>query len=103
MTTTSTIKRIALFGSTGSIGTQALEVIAANPHHFTAEVLTCNANDDLLIKQALHFNPNIVVITDESKYTKVKDALAGTHIKVFAGEAALAEVASMEGHLEMDN
>ena len=89
-------KRIALFGSTGSIGTQALEVIAANAHLFSAEVLTAQSNDELLIKQALAFNPNIVVIGDEKKYLKVKDALSRTHIKVFTGEKALEEVAAMD-------
>ena len=96
MNTTSTIKRIALFGSTGSIGTQALEVIANNPDKFSVEVLTCNSNDDLLIQQARKFNPNVVVITDEAKYKKVKEALADTAIKVFAGEKALEDVASMD-------
>jgi 1-deoxy-D-xylulose-5-phosphate reductoisomerase len=91
-----TIKRIALFGSTGSIGTQALEVIEANPDKFTVEVLTCNGNADLLIQQAIKFQPNIVVITDETKYAKIKDALSHTDIKVFAGERALEEVASMD-------
>ncbi|HMC86321.1 MAG TPA: hypothetical protein VKI61_12385, partial [Chitinophagaceae bacterium] len=66
-------KRIALFGSTGSIGTQALDVIAANAHLFSAEIFTAQGNDELLIKQALQFNPNIVVIGDEKKYPKVKD------------------------------
>ena len=78
------IKRIAIFGSTGSIGTQTLEVIAANPELFSAEILTANNNDDLLIEQALKFNPNIVVIGDDKKYAKVKEALAATDIKVFA-------------------
>ncbi|MFN2439378.1 MAG: 1-deoxy-D-xylulose-5-phosphate reductoisomerase [Chitinophagaceae bacterium] len=96
MDSTSPIKRIAIFGSTGSIGTQALEVIAANPDKFSVEVLTCNGNDDLLIKQALQFNPNIVVVGNEGKYTKIKDALANTDIKVFAGESALEEVAAMD-------
>ncbi|GGH58364.1 1-deoxy-D-xylulose-5-phosphate reductoisomerase [Filimonas zeae] len=88
-------KRIAIFGSTGSIGTQALQVIAANADKFTAEILTAHTNETLLIKQALQFNPNIVVIADDSKYAKVKEALAGTPIKVFAGEKALEEVAAM--------
>jgi 1-deoxy-D-xylulose-5-phosphate reductoisomerase len=88
-------KRIAIFGSTGSIGTQALEVIAANPALFTAEVLTAHTNHELLIEQALKFNPNIVVIGDEKKYHKVKEALAKTTIKVFAGEDALVEVAAL--------
>lgn len=89
-------KRIALFGSTGSIGTQALDVIRANPDLFTAEVLTAQNNDELLVKQALEFHPHIVVIGDEKKYSKVKSALASTDIKVFAGEAALEEVAAMD-------
>lgn len=96
MNQTATAKRIALFGSTGSIGTQALEVIAANPGFFSVEVLTCGGNDDLLIRQALKFNPNIVVVGDEQKYHRVKEALASTDIKVFAGENALEEVASMD-------
>lgn len=96
MSETANKKRIALFGSTGSIGTQALEVIAANPAIFSAEVLTAHGNDELLIKQALQFNPNIVVIGDERKYPKVKEALAQTDTKVFAGEKALEEVASMD-------
>ncbi|MCF1713724.1 1-deoxy-D-xylulose-5-phosphate reductoisomerase [Flavihumibacter sp. RY-1] len=89
-------KRIALFGSTGSIGTQALAVIEANPQLFTAEILTAQQNDELLIKQALQFQPNTVVIGDESRYQKVKQALAGTDIKVFAGEKALEEVAALD-------
>ena len=89
-------RRIAVFGSTGSIGTQALAVIAANPGLFSAEILTAYSNEELLIEQALRFNPNIVVIGDEKKYLKVKDALASTDIKVFAGEKSLEEVAAMD-------
>ena len=89
-------KRIAIFGSTGSIGTQALEVIAANPTLFSAEVLTAQSNDTLLIEQALAFNPNVVVIGDEKKYLTVKEALSKTDIKVFAGEQALVEVAALD-------
>ena len=96
MNQTTSAKRIALFGSTGSIGTQALEVIAANPDKFSVEVLAAGNNDELLIRQALQFNPNIVVISDERKYQKIKDALAQTDIKVFAGEKALEEVALMD-------
>jgi len=91
-------KRIAIFGSTGSIGTQALDVIRANPHLFTAEILTAQSNDDLLIKQALEFDPNVVVIGDQRKYQKIKDALAATTIKVFAGENALVEAAAMDAY-----
>jgi 1-deoxy-D-xylulose 5-phosphate reductoisomerase len=89
-------KRIAIFGSTGSIGTQALEVIAANEDLFSVEVLTAQNNDELLVQQALRFNPHIVVIGDERKYNKVKDALSSTDIKVFAGEKALEEVAALD-------
>jgi 1-deoxy-D-xylulose-5-phosphate reductoisomerase len=90
------IKRIAIFGSTGSIGTQALEVIEANPDKFSAEVLTAHNNEELLIAQALRFKPNIVVIGDEKKYLKVKEALSSTDTKVFTGEKALVEVAGMD-------
>lgn len=96
MNTATGIKRIAIFGSTGSVGTQALEVIADNRDLFSVEVLTGNGNDDLLVQQALTYKPNIVVITDESKYGNVKEALFGTDIKVFAGEKALEEVAALD-------
>ncbi len=89
-------KRIALFGSTGSIGTQALEVIRSNNSMFSVEVLTAQNNDELLIKQALEFDPNLVVIGDEKKYGKVKEALKNKPIKVFAGEKALEEAAAMD-------
>ncbi|MBC8033287.1 MAG: 1-deoxy-D-xylulose-5-phosphate reductoisomerase [Chitinophagaceae bacterium] len=96
MTGENTQKRIAIFGSTGSIGKQALEVIASNSSLFSVEILTANSNADLLIEQALKFTPNLVVIGDESKYLKVKEALASSHVKVFAGEKALEEAASMD-------
>ena len=89
------MKKIAIFGSTGSIGTQALEVVRANPDRFSVEVLTAHANDELLIRQAIEFKPNVVVIVDETKYLKVKDALANEDVKVFAGEAALEQAAGM--------
>lgn len=89
-------KRIALFGSTGSIGTQALEVIEEHPDLFDVEILTAHTNEELLIKQALHFKPNAVVIVDEKKYKKVKEALASTDTKVFAGEAALEQAADFD-------
>lgn len=89
-------RHIAILGSTGSIGTQALEVIAANPDSFQLEVLTANGNADLLIAQALQFRPNAVVIGNEQHYTKVKDALFDEGIKVFAGEDALAQIVEME-------
>ena len=96
MTDQSTKKRIAIFGSTGSIGTQALEVIRANDHLFEVEILTAQTNDELLITQALEFRPNAVVIGDDTKYQKLKDALSSTDIKVFAGEDALVEVADFD-------
>ncbi|MFN4286069.1 MAG: 1-deoxy-D-xylulose-5-phosphate reductoisomerase [Lacibacter sp.] len=89
-------KRIAVFGSTGSIGTQALDVIRANPQHFEVEILTAHSNEELLIQQAIEFEPNAVVIVDEKKYEKVRTALASTPVKVFAGEQALEEVAAFE-------
>ena len=91
-----TQKRIAVFGSTGSIGTQALDVIRANPTLFSAEILTAQTNDTFLVQQALEFNPNIVVIGDDKKYQAVKEALSSTNVKVFAGEKALEEVAAMD-------
>jgi 1-deoxy-D-xylulose-5-phosphate reductoisomerase len=96
MTSEQPTKRIAIFGSTGSIGTQALEVIANNPDKFSAEILTAHSNEELLIEQALKFNPNMVVIADDRKYEKVKTELASTDIKVFAGEKALEEVAGID-------
>jgi len=89
-------KRIAIFGSTGSIGTQALEVIDAHPDLFEVEILTAQTNDKLLIEQALKYIPNAVVIGDEKKYETVKRALESKDIKVFAGENALEEVADFD-------
>ncbi|NDE03641.1 MAG: 1-deoxy-D-xylulose-5-phosphate reductoisomerase [Flavobacteriia bacterium] len=85
-------KGIAILGSTGSIGTQALEVLAAYPDYFDLQVLTAGKNADLLIEQALKFQPNAVVITDESQYQKVKDALWAEDIHVYAGQEALCQV-----------
>src|SRR6185503_13879924 len=96
MTPNPTIRRIAIFGSTGSIGRQALEVIAANPDRFSVEILTAHSNHELLTEQALKFNPNMVVISDEKKYQSLKEALSSTDIKVFAGEKALEEVAGID-------
>jgi len=89
-------RNIAILGSTGSIGTQALEVIKANPDHFAVEVLTGNGNADLLIKQAIEFKPNAVVIADKSKYKYVSDALTKHDIKVYAGEESISQVVEME-------
>ncbi len=89
-------KHIAILGSTGSIGTQALDVIRANGNVFAVEVLTAGSNADLLIKQAIEFNPNAVVIADETKYPQVKEALQPHDIKVYAGTKAIAEVVEMD-------
>lgn len=89
-------KHIAILGSTGSIGTQALEVIQAHPELFVVEVLTANTNSALLIEQALTFSPNCVVIADDSKYDAVRTALSGTDIKVFAGEESLSQVVEID-------
>src|SRR6185369_4432410 len=91
-------KRIAIFGSTGSIGTQALEVIEANPDFFSVEILTALSNHEMLIQQALKFKPNAVVIVDEKKYPEVQKALASTDVKVFTGEKSLEEVASFDNY-----
>ena len=90
------MKNIAIFGSTGSIGTQALEVIREQKDFFVIEILTAQTNAELLIKQALEFLPNAVVIGDEKKYNEVQEALKATDIKVFAGEDALEEVADFD-------
>lgn len=89
-------KKIAILGSTGSIGTQALEVIEEHADKFQVEVLTANGNADLLIEQAIKFKPNVVVIADEAKYKKVEEALWEHDIKTYAGTAALAQVVEME-------
>lgn len=86
------MKRLAILGATGSIGTQALDVVAAHPGQFEVEVLSAHSNADLLIEQANKFHPNAVVVTDETQYEKVKNALASKPVKVFAGTAALQEV-----------
>lgn len=90
-------KRIAILGSTGSIGTQALEVIGQHADAFEVEVLTSHSNADLLIRQALFFRPNAVVISDPSHYLYVKEALDKEDIKVYAGEASLCQVVEMDG------
>ena len=85
-------KRIALLGSTGSIGTQTLDVIAEHPDLLSAEILVAGRNADLLIRQALACKPNAVVIADKTQYAKVKEALAGEPVKVFAGDDAVAQI-----------
>lgn len=88
-------KGIAILGSTGSIGTQALEVIEQFPEKFELVALTANRNADLLIEQALKYKPNTVVIVDESQYQKVKDTLWEHDIKVYAGMDSLNQVVEM--------
>ncbi|MDX2359441.1 MAG: 1-deoxy-D-xylulose-5-phosphate reductoisomerase [Crocinitomicaceae bacterium] len=85
-------KGIAILGSTGSIGTQALEVIEAYPEHFDLQIITANKNANLLIQQAIKHQPNTVVIVDEDQFMKVKDALSEHDIHVYAGVDALAQV-----------
>lgn len=87
------MKKIAILGSTGSIGTQALEVIEKNPKHFRAEILTAGNNAELLIKQAIKFLPDTVVIANESKYKEVSNALSAYPIKVFAGSKSIEQIA----------
>lgn len=89
-------KRLAILGSTGSIGTQALEVAQSYPDHFEISVLTANNNADLLIEQALQFRPNVVVISNEEMYKKVEEALWKEDIKTYTGETALEEVVQMD-------
>jgi 1-deoxy-D-xylulose-5-phosphate reductoisomerase len=89
-------KQIAILGSTGSIGTQALEVISEHSNLFEVEVLTANNNSKLLIEQAIKFKPNTVVIANEEKYKEVDEALFKLGIKVFAGQQSLEEVVELE-------
>jgi len=89
-------KRIAILGSTGSIGTQALEVIQQNPEKFEVEVLTANNNVDVLIDQAKKFQPNAVVIANADKYSYVSEALKNEPVKVYAGADALNQVVQMD-------
>jgi len=89
-------KRVAILGSTGSIGTQTLDVIRQHPDWFTVEVLTAQHNWELLVAQALEFKPNAVVIGNEDHYLKVKEVLSGEPIKVFAGQKAISQVVEME-------
>ncbi|WP_442588475.1 1-deoxy-D-xylulose-5-phosphate reductoisomerase [Pedobacter sp. AW31-3R] len=89
------MKNISILGSTGSIGTQALDVIRANPSLYTVVALTAHANTELLISQSLEFKPLLVVIGDERHYAAVKNGLSGTGITVLAGEDALCEAAAL--------
>jgi 1-deoxy-D-xylulose-5-phosphate reductoisomerase len=89
-------KRIAILGSTGSIGKQAIEVISTFPDKFEIEVLTAYQNAALLIEQAKRFNPNVVVIGNDGYFEKVSTALKDTDIKVYAGSDAIEQITSME-------
>ncbi|MBK9761601.1 MAG: 1-deoxy-D-xylulose-5-phosphate reductoisomerase [Flavobacteriales bacterium] len=89
--------RLAILGSTGSIGTQALQVVREQKECFEVELLTCGRNAELLIAQAKEFTPNAVVIGDESKYAEVRDALQPLDIKVFAGAKSIEQAVTMEG------
>ncbi len=89
-------KRIAILGSTGSIGTQALDVISKNPDHFEVEVLTAYNNVELLAKQAIEFEPNTVVIANESKYDELVQSLKDFPIKIYAGDEAISQIVEMD-------
>lgn len=89
-------KRIAILGSTGSIGTQALEIIKDYPDLFQVEVLIANTNVDLLIKQAIDYEPNMVVIADETKYLYLKKSLEAYPIKVFCGKDSVSQVVAID-------
>ncbi len=92
---TEKMKHIAILGSTGSIGTQTLQVVEANPDRFCVEVLTANNNVELLIQQALKFRPDCVVIANEEKYDRLQQALCNEDIKVYAGAEAIAQVVTL--------
>ena len=89
------MKNIAILGSTGSIGTQTLNVVRRHRDLYSVEVLVAGSNGSLLVEQALEFNPNIVVIADKSKYREVSDALAHTDTKVFAGEESACDAVAI--------
>lgn len=92
------VKRIGVFGCSGSIGKQTLEVIRLYPSLFKATVLTAHSNHELLINQALEFKPEMVVISDTTKYNHVKEALTGKGIKVMAGDPGLVEAAASDAY-----
>ena len=96
MVTDNIMKRVCILGSTGSIGTQTLQVISEHPDLFEAYVLTANSRADLLIQQAKEYKPQCVVIADESKYDYVREALADEPVQVYAGADALCQVVQME-------
>ncbi|HRY33228.1 MAG TPA: 1-deoxy-D-xylulose-5-phosphate reductoisomerase [Bacteroidales bacterium] len=90
-------KHLAVLGSTGSIGTQALEIIRDYPEQFSVEVLTAQNNHPLLIKQSIEFQPNAVVIANEKHYAEVQKELKGQGIKVYTGQSAITQIVEMEG------
>ncbi len=94
------MKKIAILGSTGSIGTQALEVVREHPDEFEVEVLTAGKNVDLLIRQAVEFQPNVVVIEDETAYSKLSKSLEEFPVQVYAGKEAIDQVVEM-GSVDM--
>ena len=87
------MKHLTILGSTGSIGTQALQVVREQKEHFEVELLVAGTNAELLIAQAKEFNPNAVVIGDKNKYAEVRDALQPRDIKVFAGAESIEQAA----------
>ena len=89
------MKQIAILGSTGSIGTQTLDVVRQHPEQFSVYALTAHRRVDMLIQQALEFNPAVVCIADESLYQPLRDALSDLPIKVMAGEKAILELVTM--------
>ena len=89
-------RRIAVLGSTGSMGTQALEVIALHPELLQLEIIAANSSADILIQQAKQYHPNIVVVVQEEAYRKVKEALVEEDVKVFCGEESLCDVCEMD-------
>ena len=89
-------KNLAVLGSTGSVGTQTLEVVACFPDRFEVSVLTAGRNADLLIQQAIMFQPKLVVLSDEQAYNQVKEALTGTGIEVSYGEDALVDAVQLD-------
>ena len=93
-------KRLAILGSTGSIGTQTLDIVRAFPEQFAVEVLTALNNADLLVRQAIEFQPNAVVIGNKDLYNEVDEALAPHDIKVFAGSESIEQIVGM-GSIDM--
>ncbi len=89
------MKQIAILGSTGSIGTQTLDVVRQHPEAFSIYALTAHRSVDMLIQQALEFNPAVVCIADEAYYPRLREALSDLPIQVMAGEKAIAEMVTM--------